>query len=428
MAGVSAEVAQRLADVVEAQFDEQIKTLQEFVAIPSLRGAEGPAQDFMADALRRRDFDVDDWPIDLQDLEHLPGYGAVEHDFSRARTVVGTYQPQTNSGRSLIVQGHCDVVPAGPLEMWETPPFAPILRDGWMYGRGAADMKGGSIAALFALDALRAANHNPTGRIHFQSVIEEESTGLGALSTLQRGYRADCCLIPEPTGGALTRAQVGALWFRLRVRGRPTHVATAGAGANAIKAAYHLIGALEKLEAEWNQRAASDANFKSTEHPLNFNPGIIRGGDWTSSVPAWCNVDCRIAVLPGWSLLDAKAEIVECVRKASQEHPFLAENIPAVEWSGFLAEGYVLKDADDAEAVLRRAFSAVQASELTEAKSTALTDTRFYGLYYGIPGLCMGPTGENIHAFNERVDLESLRRTTLTIAMFIAEWCGVEAA
>ena len=147
-------------------------------------------------------------------------------------------------------------------------------------------MKSGTIGALYALDAIKAAGLKPTARIHFQSVIEEESTGVGALSTLQRGYRADACFIPEPTGGRMVRSQVGVIWFRLRVRGIPVHVAHAGSGSNAIMAAYHLVHALQKLEVEWNERAKTDRHFKTLVHPINFNPGIIKGGDWASSVPA----------------------------------------------------------------------------------------------------------------------------------------------
>jgi acetylornithine deacetylase/succinyl-diaminopimelate desuccinylase-like protein len=85
----------------------------------------------------------------------------------------------------------------------------------------------------------------------------------------------------------------------------------AGSGANAIMAAYHLVHALQKLEAEWNERAKKDHHFKTLNHPINFNPGIIKGGDWASSVPAWCDVDCRIAVLPGWSIAECSAGIVD---------------------------------------------------------------------------------------------------------------------
>ena len=244
---IAADTRQKILAAVDAGFDAQLATTRDFVAIPSTRGAEGPCQDMIGDLLRERGYEVDDWHIDLDDLRDLRGYGPIAHDFSKARTVVGTYRPTNNAGKSLILQGHCDVVPAGPLDMWETPPFSPTIKQGRMYGRGACDMKSGTIGALAALDAIKAAGLRPTGRIHFQSVIEEESTGVGALSTLQRGYRADACFIPEPTGGKMVRSQVGVIWFRLKVCGHPVHVAHAGSGANAITAAYHLIHALQKL-------------------------------------------------------------------------------------------------------------------------------------------------------------------------------------
>ena len=340
------------------------------------------------------------------DLKDLRGFGPIEHDFSRARTVVGTYRPANNAGKSLILQGHCDVVPTGPLEMWETPPFSPAIRDGKMYGRGACDMKSGTIGALYALDAIKAAGLKPTARIHFQSVIEEESTGVGALSTLQRGYRADACFIPEPTSGNMVRSQVGVIWFRLKVRGFPVHVFEAGAGSNAITAAYHLIHSLEKLEAEWNERAKADRHFKAVTHPINFNPGIIKGGDWASSVPAWCDVDCRIAILPGWSVADCQAEILACVSAAARDHRFLSNNPPDVEWSGFLSEGYELKDSAAPEAAFGKAYNAIYGGAVPELAFTALTDTRFYGLNYNIPSLCFGASGAAMHGFNEYVDLE----------------------
>jgi acetylornithine deacetylase len=396
------------------------------VRIPSLRGAEGPAQDLMADLLRRRGYAVDDWTVPADELRHLPGWGPLETPSGAIRSVVGTRQG-SGDGRSLILQGHVDVVPAGPLDMWTHPPFEPVIENGCLYGRGACDMKSGLIAALYALDALEAVGLKPKGRIHVQSVIEEESTGLGALATLARGYRADACLIPEPTGGTLNRAQVGVVWFRLRVRGRPTHVAYAGEGANAIMAAFHLLQALQGLEAAWNERAKSAPHFAELDHPINFNAGIIRGGDWASSVPAWCDVDCRIAVLPGWSLDAARAEIEGCVREVAAGHEFLKENPPEIVWSGFLAEGYSFADAAT-EAVIGRAAAAVYGVNIVpERVMTALTDTRFYGLYHGIPAFCFGPKGSWIHGFDERVELDSLRQLTEFLALFVADWCGVEA-
>jgi acetylornithine deacetylase len=422
----ASDVRRGILEAVDENFDAQLATTAAFVAIPSVRGAEGPCQDMIGDLLRKREYEVDDWHINIDDLRDLRGFGPIEHDFSKARTVVGTYRPNSNLGKSLILQGHCDVVPAGPLDMWETPPFSPMVRDGRMYGRGACDMKSGTIAALYALDAIKAAGLRPTARIHFQSVIEEESTGVGALSTLQRGYRADACFIPEPTSGGMVRSQVGVIWFRLKVRGHPVHVLEAGSGSNAITAAYHLIHSLENLEADWNERARSDRHFKAVTHPINFNPGIIKGGDWASSVPAWCNVDCRIAILPGWSVAECQAEILRHVAAASREHRFLANNPPELEWSGFLSEGYELKDSADAEEAFARAYGPVYGGAVEDLVFTALTDTRFYGLNYGIPSLCFGASGAAMHGFNEYVDLASLRKSTKTMALFIAEWCGVE--
>jgi acetylornithine deacetylase len=421
------EPQRKILDAVDAAFDAQLKTTQDFVSIPSTRGAEGPCQDMIGDLLRERGYEVDDWHIDMDDLKDLPGVGNIEHDFSKARSVVGTYRPTTNAGKSLILQGHCDVVPAGPLDMWDTPPFSPVIKDGKMFGRGACDMKSGTIGALYALDAIKAAGLKPTARIHFQSVIEEESTGVGALSTLQRGYRADACFIPEPTSGKMVRSQVGVLWFRIKVRGFPAHVFEAGIGANAIKAAYHLIQAVEEIEEAWNKRAAFDKHFGAVHHPINFNPGIIKGGDWASSVPAWCDVDCRISILPGWSVEEARAEILACISKAAHNHRFLSNNPPQVEWSGYLSEGYELKDSAAPEAAFAKSFDAVYGGKPEDLVFTALTDTRFYGLNYNIPSLCFGADGKAMHGFNEYVDLESLRKATKTMALFIAEWCGVEA-
>ena len=108
------ETVEQITQAVHEGFEQQTRFLADFVAIPSLRFEEGPAQDFMADALRARGYTVDDWTIALSDLEHLPGFGPIMGDFSRARSVVGSHHPMTTKGRSLILQGHLDVVPAGP--------------------------------------------------------------------------------------------------------------------------------------------------------------------------------------------------------------------------------------------------------------------------------------------------------------------------
>src|SRR5438045_8109174 len=104
------EIQQRIIDAVDANFDAQLATTRDFVAIPSTRGAEGPCQDMMGDLLRQRGYEVDDWHINLDELKTMRGFGPIEHDFCKARAVVDTYRPATIAGKSLILQGHCDGV------------------------------------------------------------------------------------------------------------------------------------------------------------------------------------------------------------------------------------------------------------------------------------------------------------------------------
>ena len=414
----------RLEAAVEANWAGQRAFLDALVAFPSTRGQEAPCQDFLARALASRGYAVDRWAIREADIKALRGFSPVmDTDYATCLTVVGTRRAENASGRSLILQGHIDVVPAGPEAMWGTPPFTPTERDGWLHGRGANDMKAGVSCMIFALDALASCGLRPAADVHVQTVAEEESTGNGALSTLARGYRADAALIPEPTGHAITRAAVGCMWFRLRVAGRPVHVAVADQGTNAIMSAYALLRALEDHTAALNAAARTDPWFGATKQPLKFNPGKIRGGDWASSTPAWCEVDCRIGLLPGASLAEARAGVEATVQAAAAQDPFLRAHPPQVTWNGFQAEGYVQEPGSEAEAVLARAHQAVHGEAMAARCSTAVNDGRFY-CHAGMPALVYGPRGEGNHGFDERTNLASVKATTVAIALFVAEWCG----
>src|SRR3954449_1010966 len=294
---------------VEASFVEQIAFTQELVRFRSLRGEEHAIQDFVFRALRERGYAMDRFAMDRAAIERHPGGSKFSPEHSDAPIVVGIHRPKEESGRSLILQAHVDVVPAGPADMWRHPPFDPVIEGDWMYGRGAGDMKTGHAANLFALDALKRIGLQPAATVYLQSVVEEESTGNGALMAHLRGYRADAVLVPEPEDEKLVRANTGVLWFEVRVEGHPVHVREMQSGANAIDAAYRVIAALRALEASWNERKAGKEYFEQEAHPINLNVGRSEGGDWASSVPAWCTLQCRIAIYPGPSAAEAAREI-----------------------------------------------------------------------------------------------------------------------
>ena len=406
--------------------DIQAAFLQDLVRCPSNRGEEHTVQDLMARAFSERGYALDRFAMDETAISNHPGGGAFSQFHSEAPIVVGIHRPREEKGRSLILQGHVDVVPAGPLDMWETPPFDPVIKDGWMYGRGAGDMKAGVSAMVFALDALKNAGHQPAATVYVQSVVEEESTGHGALMTHLRGYKADAALVPEPAGERLTRANVGVLWFQIEVRGQPVHVASMGEGANAIDAAYRTANALRAVEKRWNEARQSHPLFASHDKPINLNIGKIEGGDWASSVPAWCKIDCRISVLPGQNAREAMSEIEECLNDFARQDPYLSNSPPRLTFNGFIADGYVLEPGSDAERVLGSAHEHVTGKPLETQLATAYLDSRVYALFDKIPALNYGCTARNIHGYNEHVDLASLKRVTEVIAYFIAEWCGLE--
>ncbi|HSU71505.1 MAG TPA: ArgE/DapE family deacylase [Micrococcaceae bacterium] len=420
---ITAEQAQRILDAVDASFDAQLSFTQELVKHPSLRTQEGSAQDLLYEAMAQRGLRMDRWELDPEDLAEHEGFGPVTVSYQNVTNVVGTYTPATESGRSLILNGHVDVVPEGPAEAWSRSPWdAPIL-DGWMYGRGAGDMKAGLAANLFAFDAIRAAGYQPAGRIHVQSVVEEECTGNGSLAALLRGYRADAVIIPEPEEDMLVRANVGVLWFKVRVSGNPTHPREMGTGFNAIDAAYTAMTALREVEAKWNLDKSEHRYFEDLDHPINFNFGKIIGGDWPSSVPAWCEFDVRAAIYPGISASQAWTELQECLDRLGDGETAIHATATK---TGFFSEGYVLEPGSEAESLLESTHRQAFGAELESFTTPGYLDGRVFTLYADIPTMVYGPVSEAIHGFDERVSVESIRRITKSIALFIANWCGLQ--
>jgi acetylornithine deacetylase len=425
---LEADLRDKIIASVEAGFADQLAFTQEMIRFPSVRGAEHTVQDFVFRQLSDRGYAMDRFEMDRAAIESHPGGSPWTDEHSEAPIVVGIHRPRTEAGRSLILQAHVDVVPPGPAEMWTHAPFDPVIEGDWIYGRGGADMKVGHAANLFAMDALRRIGLQPAATVYVQSVVEEESTGNGALMTHLRGYKADAVLIPEPEEEKLVRANVGVVWFQVEVRGHPVHVREMGAGANAIDAAYRVIAELRRMEEEWNTRKVGREHFENEAHPINLNVGKIEGGDWASSVPCWCRLDCRIAIYPGTSAEEAAQEIRNRLGAFARSDAYFATNPPLVTFNGFYTEGYVLAPGSEAESVLGRAHEAATGKPLETFMTAGYLDARVYALYDKIPALCYGPSSQNIHGFDERASIASIKRITTAMALFIAEWCGVEAA
>ncbi len=377
----------------------------------------------MEDALRELGLKPVSVALDAAALRSDPHSSPFSWDVSGKRNVVGSWPAGGEGGKSLILNGHVDVVPPAAQDLWASPPFEPRRDGDWLYGRGAGDMKAGLVAIAGAVRALRSLDVAPLGQVHVQSVVEEECTGNGTLQCLLSGPPADGCVIPEPHPDHITTAQVGVLWIHVDIDGSPAHAAVASAvGFNAIDAAATVTGALRALEAELN--VSPPPPYDVYEHPINLNPGMIRGGDWASTVAAQCTVSYRLAQYPGSRPADLRRRVEEAVASAAADDAFLAANPPRVRYDGFSCEGFALPDDEPLAVALSESYQRVLGAPPPLVPTTATTDARHF-VRRGIPAVCFGPFAEGVHGIDERVSIPSMIRTATVLAAFIQDWCGV---
>jgi acetylornithine deacetylase len=418
---------EQIKSAVNARRDWAVESLSELVRQPTVLGNEGPGQKVMARLYENLGMEVHVEPLEVERIKDKPGFSPTSWKLDGKENVIGVMRARDPQGRSLIFNGHIDVVSPEPTKLWTSPPYEPRVteEDGetWMYGRGAGDMKGGTMCYLWALHALRDLGFAPASDVICQSPVEEECTGNGALAILENGWRADAAIIPEPFNETVLVSQVGVLWFQVRVLGRTTHVLGAGRGVNAIERSWPIIQALRQMEEEVNQPGNIPELYADVEHPINLNVGTINGGDWQSTVAGECVTGFRFGAFPGQKLEPIKQRIEDTVRKAAEADPWLKDNLPTVEWIGFQAEGCVFDVNSDFGQTLVNAHKQWRDREPEQLKCTATTDVRFFNLYYDIPATCYGPVAENIHGVDERVSIDSMQRVTEVMCSVIQDWC-----
>jgi len=400
-----------------------LELLHRLVEAPTTLGNEEPGQALMEEAFRDllglEPFDV---PLDAELLRSHPLAAPFTWDVSGKRNVVADWPARGTGGRSLVLNGHVDVVGPASEGLWRAPPFQ-ALRDGdWLYGRGAGDMKAGLAAIVGAVLGLRRLGLAPCAPVQLQSVVEEECGGNGALQCILSGLRPEAAVIPEPYPGCIPTAQVGVLWFHVDIAGSPAHVAEAREGVNAIEAGYAIARELHELEAELN--ASPPPPFDRLEHPINFNLGVISGGDWPSTVAAECTLSCRIALYPGTPVAEMQRRVEGAVARAASASAYLAEHPPTVRYGGFAGEGTHLGDDEPVVRAVAAAWEAVAGAPAAITPTTATTDVRVF-VGAGIPAACIGPHAEHIHGVDERVHVPSVVQTAQVLALLVRDWCGL---
>jgi acetylornithine deacetylase len=384
--------------------------LVDLVRTPSVTGEEGPAQAIVAGVLSGLGLDVDMWCPIRDELAGHPSFSDDELPLGERPVVVGRWR--VGPGPSVILNGHIDVVPVGDPAGWPHPPYAGVVADGVLWGRGACDMKGGLVAGITAVAALQRAGLSPAGDVLLQSVIGEETGGAGTLATLVRGHAADAAVVLEPTGLAVCPVGAGAASFRLRVFGRAAHGALRLSGSSAIDAYVVLHDALARLEQD-RHASFTHAAFAADVLAAPISVGRLVAGDWPSTVPERLVAEGRYGVLPGESLVDARAAFEAAVAAA-------ADGETVVEWfEGQFAPAATRLDHPFVERVVA-CHEAVTGERPNIHGVPYGSDLRFFTNDLDVPAVLYGPGDvELAHTVDEQVDLDEVFRAAEVVAMLL---------
>jgi acetylornithine deacetylase len=434
---VSLTVGERRAvDEIERRADDLIALAGDLVRFDTTAREQGaPARDeaalqeYLGGRLGAFGAEVDLWepsPEDVAGTRLTPP----DVDFEGRPQLAARFTGR-GGGRSLLLNGHVDVVSGEPRERWTSDPNRPEVRDGRLYGRGSCDMKGGVASMTFAAEVLASLGLRLSGDLVVCTVTDEESTGVGGLAAVARGVRADAGIVTEPSGLDAWVACRGSLMPTITIPGRPGHAGIGqpdwreGGAVNAIEKAQLVLAALREFQDDWRARADHHHPHLS---PGDIVPTLIAGGEWMVSYPSSCRIVFHVAYLPvhadaeGWGTA-VEREIVERVERAARADPWLAENPPAIEWAPEVPSAEVAPDHPVVEAVLGAAADVGRPGRVTGMDSwhDGATFTRFGGT----PSICFGP-GElaKAHTIDESVPVEDLVRCTQALAVTVIRFCG----
>jgi acetylornithine deacetylase len=416
---------EQLNDWLTSNRENGIELLQRLVQAKSTQGNEKEVQGIVIEELTRMGLKVDVWEPNGKELAKNPYFASTKDDFCGSPNVVGVLKGCGN-GRSIILNGHVDVVPEGNHEQWEYEPYSGKVVAGRMYGRGVTDMKGGNVSLLLAIKAIQSLGIRLRGDVIFQSVVEEESGGAGTLAAILRGYKADGAIIPEPTNMKIFPKQQGSIWFRIFVLGRSAHGGTRYEGVSAIEKSTIVFKHIQRLEEIRNGRV-SDELYENVPIPFPINVGSISGGDWPSSVPDLVEMEGRMGISPEETIDEAKIDLEKWLFALNEIDPWFEENPVKLEFFGARwLPGSIDMKHELMNTLVSRYKDVLQEEPIIEASPWG-TDGGLLTEVANTPTIVFGPgVTEMAHFSNEYIDLENVFAASTIIALTLLDWCGVE--
>lgn len=362
-------------------------------------------------------------------VEYHTAEGRPEHSAVHPRVNVVATMPAAAAGPTVHLNGHLDVVPPG--EGWSVDPFGGVVRDGFVWGRGAADMKAGLAAAAFACEAIRRSGVRVRGTVEISGTVDEESGGLAGVAWLASqgriaSGRTDAVIIPEPLGvDRICAGHRGVYWFEVETRGRIAHGSMPFLGVSAID---HMSAILTHFDAELRPRLSGRTTAlpvvpDGARHPT-LNVNAIAGGQAVDGVQTPCVADRCRAVFDRRFLIeegfdDTKDEIVELLREVASRVPGLDYEVRD------LLVVHPTRTPPDSPVIgaLDRAIRRVLGRKGTVVLSPGTYDHKHVARIAGVPHCAAyGPGAlEQAHQPDERCSIEDLATSIRVLALAVLE-------
>ena len=336
--------------------------------------------------------------------------------------IIATYRGQdTVNGKSLLLNGHVDTVPAYEMEF---APFEGFLEGGYIHGRGAVDMKGAVAAMIMALVVCKRANIALAGDLIFTAVVGEEGRSEGTESLVLQGFKADGAIVGEPSNFDFAIGHRGLEWIELIVHGKIAHSGVAEQGVNAIRNATKLITALDaELGPILKER------FNPYTGPSILNYGRIEGGTQPSTVADKCKIQIDRRYVPGETLDQVIGEIQAVIDQLAAEDPEFRAELTFMEENAMtkLAHVPMMTDpSDEVVSTLTQSIASVTGRTPTMSTRRGWTDGGLLSHYLGIPTVICGPGDISYsHAKNERIAVEQLVQAVEIYVQTAVRFCGM---
>jgi acetylornithine deacetylase len=422
---VSSDSRQRVLDQIDQNRDKAIIFLQKMIAIPSVTGDEAAIQKFVADYMSGIGIEVDMWDTDWEELKKHPAYRPVDRGYEGRPNIVGTLKG-SGGGRSLLLNGHTDVIPVGNGEGWSDNPWSASIKDGRIYGRGSADMKSGVASHILAVEFLKAAGVRLRGDVYINVVIDEEVSGHGTLDTVIRGYKADAGISGETSDLAVQPACIGRIWFEIAVEGKPAGIQQRYKGISGIDLGNKIVQAVKELE---------DRRVATVKHPLYPNAldslpcmiGSFSAGNYPSAFPATALLKGSMATVPGEDHEGVKQSLVDQIAKVAAQDEWMKDHPPVVRFVGYDAQASEIPRDHPIVELVSKNYKELTGRDPVISGRQGAADTRFLNEYGNTPTVIFGPGSTAVmHSNDEYVSIDDYLAAIKVMALCIYDWCGAE--